>query len=313
MAVPWKYICLYFLIRTYGPEITSEKFHHYTKLLSKEYCKDHEDKTECIVEQIKSVVLLANDTYYAFFANLTKYAEESGIKHLAGQYFDSNKEDSDLYENPDPSKEKVNVSTAISTMLDQMEQKLKETHPGDSIKEVQQRLKTIPIDYRNAMAYCTLKYDVHPADALKLINEVAQMTKMPRRLQNILESAVKVKDAGSSMIKDTAIAYKGLVHYILIAAYRNANNSLDIGLAVYHAEYKISDKGHQAEADQDILKRLIRFLKTDTSDAEVLITLAGDEDLNAYFYDQAFNTFMHGCPALLTGFKNVRDVVKSSN
>ena len=92
-----------------------------------------------------------------------------------------------------------------------------------------------------------------------------------------------------------------------------ANNSLDIGFAVYHAEYKISAKGYQEDADQEILKRLMRFLKTDTDDAEGKMTWGGDDDLNAYFFDEAFNMFMRECPAVLTGFKKVRDDIKSSN
>ena len=221
LSIPWKYICIYFLLRAYGPEITSEKFHNYSKLLSEEYCKDHKEKAECIVEQIKSLVLLANDTYHAFFANLTKYIEESGIKNIVGKYLGSKEEDvSELYQQPS-SKEKVNVSTAMSTMLDQMKQTFEKTHPGDSIKEVKKRLKTIATKYRKTKGFCTLKIGVHPLVVFKLINEVAQLTNMPRRLQNILESAVKVMDADSSMVKNEPFASNGLVHYILIAAYRN--------------------------------------------------------------------------------------------
>ena len=218
----WKFICFYFLLRAYGPEITSETVKYHIKLLSKEYCNDHENKSECIFEQIKNVVLLANDTYYAVFANLTKYIEKSGIKHTVRKYFVSDKDISEsVYQNPDPTKEKVNVTTTMSTMLDQMQQKLEETHPGDSIEKVRERLKTIATDYRHAKGFCTLKIGVHPFAVLKLINEVAELTKMPRRLQNILQYAVNVMNADSSVVRNEPFAVNGLVHYILIAAYRN--------------------------------------------------------------------------------------------
>jgi len=38
-----------------------------------------------------------------------------------------------------------------------------------------------------------------------------------------------------------------------------ANNSLDSGFAVYYAEYKISSKGYQEDADEEIVKRLMSF------------------------------------------------------
>ena len=82
---------------------------------------------------------------------------------------------------------------------------------------------------------------------------------------------------------------KSQLYYVFILLQRIIQ--LDIGFAVYHAEHKTSSKGYQ-EADQVILRRLTRFLKTDTDDAEGVMTWGGDDDLNAYFYDKAFNMFM---------------------
>jgi hypothetical protein len=84
-------------------------------------------------------------------------------------------------------------------------------------------------------------------------------------------------------------------------------------LAVYHVDYQISSKGYQEDADQETLKKLIRFLKTDIDDAEGEMTWGGEDDLNAYFYGEAYNMFMQECPALLTGFKKVQNDIKSGN
>ena len=219
-SIPWKYICVYLLLRIYGPEITSEKIYNYFTLLSVEYCRNEEDKADCSFEQIKGLVLLANDTYYAVFANFTTYIEQSGIKSTIQEYLGTKKQHmSELYTHPSSTpNEKVNVSTAISTMLNQMQQK---TLPDSSMKEVKERLKTIATKYRRTKGFCTMKIGVDPLVVFNLISEVAQMTNMPRHLQNILENAIKVMDAESSMTKNEEFASKGMVHYILIAAYRN--------------------------------------------------------------------------------------------
>jgi hypothetical protein len=95
----------------------------------------------------------------------------------------------------------------------------------DSAKAVKERLKTIATKYRKTKGFCTMKIGVDPLVVSKLINEVAQMTNMPLHLQNILESTIKVMDAGSSMAKNEPFASDGMVHYILIAAYRNGKIS----------------------------------------------------------------------------------------
>ena len=84
-------------------------------------------------------------------------------------------------------------------------------------------------------------------------------------------------------------------------------------MAVYHVDYKISPKGYQEDADQETLKKLIRFLKTDTHDAEGDMTWGGTDDLKAYFYGEAYKMFMSECPALLTGFKKAQNDVMSTN
>ena len=213
--VPWKFICILLLLRMYGPEITSKKYHDYATLLRQEYCKDHEDKAQCIVEQVVSFVALANDTYQFYFANLTTFIfEKSGIFM---DYFTSERKDSSSHK-----KETVNVSTAMSTLLNQLQQEYKKTLPGDTAKEVMQRLETIAFDREKTDGICTMKFGLDPSDMLKLINSVAELTKMPNSLKNILETMVKVIDADSSIVESREDhVFDGKVHYILIAAYRN--------------------------------------------------------------------------------------------
>ena len=77
---------------------------------------------------------------------------------------------------------------------------------------------------------------------------------------------------------------------------------------MYYVHYEIAPKGYQEDADQETLKKLMRFLKTDKDDAQGIMTVQGTEDLNAYFFGEAYN--MYKCPAVLTGFKKVH---KESN
>jgi hypothetical protein len=230
-SIPWKYICIYLLFHNYGPEITPKTYEKYSKLFSKEYCKDHKDKTQCIFEQVRSLVSLGNDTYHTWFANITTYIENSGIKQAIEKYYNSyftseKKDRSNMYK-PSSGEVKVNVSTAMSGMLDQMQETFKKTLPGDSANEIKQRLKTVAMKYRNTNSFCNMKLGVDPLDVLKLIDHVAQMTNMPRNLQNILENTINVIDADGSMAKNERFAFDGKVHYVLMAAYRNGkiNNS----------------------------------------------------------------------------------------
>ena len=78
-------------------------------------------------------------------------------------------------------------------------------------------------------------------------------------------------------------------------------------------DYKISDKGYQQGADQETLAKLMRFLESDTDDAEGRITKRGIEDLKAHFYGEAYKMFVNKCPALLTGFKKAQNDVRSAN
>ena len=79
---------------------------------------------------------------------------------------------------------------------------------------------------------------------------------------------------------------------------------------MYYVQYEIAPKGYQKDADQETLKKLMRFLKTDTDNAQGMMTVQGTEDLNAYFFGEAYNMFVYKCPAVLTGFKKVH---KESN
>ena len=90
-----------------------------------------------------------------------------------------------------------------------------------------------------------------------------------------------------------------------------ANNSFDIGLAVFYTYYKISPHGYQKDADQNTLKNLVRFLKNDSDDADGRLASKGHDDLEAYFYGKAYQMFMNKCPALLTGFKKIQKEIKS--
>ena len=102
-----------------------------------------------------------------------------------------------------------------------------------------------------------------------------------------------------------------------------ANDSFDIALAVFYVDYKISGKPYQAGADQDTLKKLIRFLESDNNNADGRITKnsnnndvsgrltkRGIEDLKAHFSGEAYKMFLQKCPAILTGFKKAQGDVK---
>ena len=88
-----------------------------------------------------------------------------------------------------------------------------------------------------------------------------------------------------------------------------ANNSFDVGLAVFHAYYKISP--YQKNADQDPLKNLIRCVKNDTNDTFCRLAYKGHDHLEAYFYGKAYQMFMNKCPAQWTGFRKVQGEIKS--
>ena len=230
-SIPWKYICIYLLWRVYGPEITTEKYHYYTALLSQEYCKDHEDKAQCVVEQVRTLLALTNDTYYSLFANLTTIIEESGIKEAFKDFRNYFKTGPNLpgifIHPPSERKQKDNVSTSMSTMLNKMQEEYQNTLPGDLANQVMQRLETIAFDHEKTDAFCTMKFGINPKDTFDLINDVAKLTNMPRDLQSTLEKTVKVIDADSSIAQSTPFKIDGKVHYILIAAYRNGKIAKD--------------------------------------------------------------------------------------
>ena len=231
-SIPWKYLCLYLLFHIYGPEITTKKFETYTRLLSQEYCKDTKDK-QCTVEQIKSLVLLANDTYHSLLANLTKYFVDSGLKQALKTYFSPLEKKPDLknlYKNPSRNEnhQNVNVSTAMASMIKKFQKGYETTLEGDSAQDIKKRLETIAYDYRKTNAFCTTKFGIDPLDLFDLINDVARMTNMSQELQNILEKSVTVVDAESSMAENTDVAVDGKVHYILIAVYRNGKGVIRI-------------------------------------------------------------------------------------
>ena len=87
-----------------------------------------------------------------------------------------------------------------------------------------------------------------------------------------------------------------------------ANNSFDVGLAVFHAHYKISPYNYQKNADQVPLKYLMRCWKNDTdNDGVCHLAYKGQDDLDNYFYGKAYQMFMNKCPAQWTGFKKVQE------
>ena len=202
ISIPWKYICILLLLRIYSPEITSENYYYYATLLSQACCRGHENKAQCVVEQVRTLIALANDTYQFFLANPT---EELRIKEAPSS----------------DEKGKVNVSSAMSMMLNQLQKQYRNTLPGDVAKEVMRRLESIAFDHEKTDAFCTMKFGLGPLDTLNLINDVAQLTKMPRHLQNIVEKTIKVIDADSTIAQSTPFTSDGKAYYILTAAYRN--------------------------------------------------------------------------------------------
>lgn len=230
LSIPWKLVCiLLVLFGVYGPDLKSVDVHKYAKMYI-EGCNSHENKTECIIEQVRALVQLANNTYHTLVTNFTKTFDQIGIKQRVKEaiteYFSSNKEDmDDIYTHPSSEpKEKVNVSSEISRLLDRMQAEFKQS---DSAKEVKERIKTIAIR-KHTSGYCTIKMGVDPLIVLKLIDNVAKMTNMPRYLQDSLETTIKVKDGDSTMVKEEQFAYNGKLLTILIASNRHGKISNNI-------------------------------------------------------------------------------------
>lgn len=119
-------------------------------------------------------------------------------------------------------KGKGSISSAMSTMLNQLQEQYKNSLPADTAKEVMQRLESIAFDHENIDAFCTMKFGLRPLDILNLINDVAQLTKMPRHLQNIVEKTITVIDTDSTIAESTPFTSDGKVFYILTAACRNS-------------------------------------------------------------------------------------------
>ena len=223
ISIPWKYVCILLVMLTvYGPDLKSLDVHKYAKMYI-EGCNSHENKTECIIEQIKALVQLANATYNTLVTNFTKTLNEIGIKERVKEaiteYFSTKqKVPGDIYPHPSAEpKEKVNVSSEISRLLDRMQAEFKQS---DVAKQVKERIKTIAIR-KHTSGYCTIKMGADPLIVQKLIDNIAKMTNMPRHLQDSLETAIKVKNGDSSMVKEEQFAYSGKLLTVLIASNRN--------------------------------------------------------------------------------------------
>ena len=219
-SIPWKYVCILILLfGVYGPDLKSVDIHKYAKMYM-EGCANHENKTQCLIEQVRTFVQLVNDTYRAFVANFTKTFYETGIKERFMEYYTSKENNrGDMYVDPsvEPSA-KVNVSNEISKLLNRMqEESLKQS---ESAKGVKARIKTIALRKKTS-AYCTIKMGADPFIVQKLIDNIAKMTSMPRYLQDSLETTIKVKDGDSSMVKEEQFAYSGKLLTVLIASNRN--------------------------------------------------------------------------------------------
>ena len=117
-SFPWRCLCILLLFKVYGPEITSEKFHRFSEILSTGYCEDK--------------------------ANIETYINETGLIQAVKEYFNFKKQSpsnektpTNIYEEPTPGKKgKVNVTNAMSEMLIQIQEEHKKALPGDSANEV---------------------------------------------------------------------------------------------------------------------------------------------------------------------------------
>ena len=231
-SIPWRFFCIVLLSKGFWPEITSANFYRLSEVLSSEYCKNEADKARCFAEQFKTLVVLVNETYHAYVTNIATYINEIGIIQTSKEYF-SFKRDSppneqppgNMFEEPSPGNEnKVNVTNAMSEMLNQMQEEHKRAFPGNSAIEVKKRLNTIAATYGSS-AFCTVDNGVNPSVVLDHIQNAASITKMPNELRKTLEGKVLVKDAGSSMVQNTSFPQDGKIHYVLIAVHRNGRKS----------------------------------------------------------------------------------------
>lgn len=220
-GIPWKYICMYLLYKNFGPEISFENLEQQSKALSDVYCQKHDDKVKCVFEQARTIVQFANQTYHVVLKNLTRLIDESGIK----KYWQSKSDVPSIlhrHPSPNPSEDKLNVKTAMSNLLNQMEKKMLPVEESDKIKE---RLKTIATKTMKSNGVCSLKIGVDPMAIAKLIDNVAQLTNMPEEVKNILTNTIETIDGESGMVKNTNYSFNGKVHYVLIAAYRNGKTN----------------------------------------------------------------------------------------
>ena len=231
-SLPWRFFCILLFFKGFGPEITYETIYRLSEALSSEYCKNETDKTRCIAEQFKTLVVLANETYHAYVTNIATYINEIGIIQTIKEYFNFKKDSppnekprSNIFEEPTLGKEdKLNVTNAMSEMLNQMQEEHKKAFPGNSASEVKNRLNTIAGSYGSS-AFCTVDNGVNPSVVLDHIQNAASITNMPSELRKTLEGKVQVKDAGSGMVQNTSFPHDGKMHYVLIAVHRNGRKS----------------------------------------------------------------------------------------
>ena len=140
----------------------------------------------------------ANEKYHLYLANVETYINETSIIQAIKEYFkkelpSNETPHTNIYEEPTPGKEdKINVTNAMSEMLNQMQEEHKKALPGDSANEVRERLKTIAASYMSS-AYCTVDNGVDPSVVLDHIKNAASITKMSNGLQKTLEGQVQVR------------------------------------------------------------------------------------------------------------------------
>ena len=89
-----------------------------------------------------------------------------------------------------------------------------------------------------------------------------------------------------------------------------ANDSFDLGIALFSVDYQISTKLFQP--NEEAVREFISFTNNTNVDEVGELSFEGGEQIHAYFYGKAIEMFMYKCPTLLSGLQKIRKDFQSS-
>ena len=230
-SIPWRLLCFVLVIRTYCPDIsTPERIEHFSKFLSQMYCYETEQtaQDQCITEvkeTVKSALLLINQTSHLFNVDSLRKFTNALLKYITDHFnpksSDERTENSDSLIFARPSEDmEGDVIVTMTDLIKKAQNEYEKNLPDNYKKEATKTLNKIKFHRRNTKSFCDLEFGIHPSTVIRHIKNIANLTKMPGDMQEMLERSVEVKDGNGKIAESVPISADGVVHYVLIAAVR---------------------------------------------------------------------------------------------